>query len=355
MEEDLFDIGLEIPNPADLSTEEVEDSSETTLVDNEQEPETEEQEDFDDDSETADTVADVSGDNSNDIDSDSESSEDDTPESIFYQFLVENKFIDKDDEFDGSQEKLSEYMNNIGYYAFNNVADSLGEDGKNLLKFALSLGEDATKDRLQEFFSVRANIPDVDFEDNDEVVAFLKDYYIATNQYDGEDLDDRIEFLQSKGKLKEYAEKHYDDLLKNVDAYEQQQIQEEQKKQEAKQALFNNVREELMSYDWSIDKKKQVAEKLSNKEFRRVNTMIQNSPKALIQLADLYTYFDEEKGEFDLSNLIDKRTSTRSASKKLDNIEKNSFSSSLSKIKNVSRTKKGKGGVYFPTPILDEE
>lgn len=350
MENDLFDFGIEIPNPADMVKEDQKDDSPNEL-ENEVEDEVDDsiiddqEEDDNDDQFTVDT---------NEGSADAEPGEA-TPEHIFYNFLVENKFIDNDEEFDGSPEKLESYMQTIGYQAFNKVAENMGEDGKNLLRFALSLGEDATKERLQEFFSVRANIPEIDFNDYDEVRAFLKDFYIATNQYDEDDVDDRIEILEKKGKLNEYAERHYNELMNNVSAYEEQQIQEEQRKQQAKQEVFNSVRSELMSYDWSLEKKKQVADKLNSKEFKRVNSMIQSSPKALIQLADLYTYFDEEKKEFDLSRLVDKRQATKEAQKKLDNIEKNSFSSSLSNIKNISRTKKGKGGVYVPRPILDDE
>lgn len=353
MEEDLFDIGIDIPNPADMVKEEQKD-----VASNEQEQEeiSDDVEEVEEDIEEEDLDDDIVSADSSSVNTSNDSDDDEvTPESVFYNFLVENKFIPEDEEFDGSTQKLDEYIKNIGYHAFNNVADSIADDGKNLLKYALALGEDATKDRLQEFFSVRAQIPEVDFDDTNDVKTFLKDYYIATNQYSDEDVDDRIEFLESKGKLSEYAEKHYNDIVEQVDAYEKQQIDQEQQKQQAKQELFNNVRNELMSYDWSIERKKQVADKLSNKEFKRVNSMIQNSPKALIQLADLYTYFDEEKGEFDLSALIDKRANSKTAQKKLDNIEKNSFSSSLSKINNISRTKKGKGGIYVPMPILDEE
>lgn len=350
MENDLFDFGIEIPNPADMVKEDQKDESPNELEDEVEVDDQEEVEDIEEDDDDSQFTAPTN----EDEDDDDESGEA-TPEHIFYNFLVENKFIDNDEEFDGSPEKLESYMQTIGYQAFNKVAENIGEDGKNLLRFALSLGEDATKERLQEFFSVRAQIPEIDFEDTDEVKAFLKDFYIATNQYDEDDVDDRIEILDKKGKLSEYAEKHYNELLNNVSAYEEQQIQEEQRKQQAKQEIFNSVRSELMSYDWSLEKKKQVADKLNSKEFKRVNSMIQSSPKALIQLADLYTYFDEEKKEFDLSRLVDKRQATKEAQKKLDNIEKNSFSSSLSNIKNISRTKKGKGGVYVPRPILDDE
>lgn len=348
MEEDLFDIGIEIPNPADM----VESSAKEQPAN---EP------DIDDVEEESNLIeSDTEEDSEEDYvperkEAQQEEDGETTPERVFYNFLVEQQFIDEDEEFDGTPEKLEHYMQNIGYYAFNKVAENLGDDGKNLLKYALSLGEDASKERLQEFFSVRAQVPDVDFDDENEVKAFLKDYYLATKQYNEDDVDDRIEFLEAKGKLSSFAEKHYNELLENINAYEEQQISVEQQKQQAKQELFNNVRSELMSYEWSLEKKKQVADKLNNKEFRRINNMIQQSPKALIQLADLYTYFDEEKQEFDLSNLIQKRQATNKAQKSLDNLEKNSFSSSLSSIKNISRTKKGKGGVYIPIPILDEE
>lgn len=348
MEEDLFDIGIEIPNPADM----VESSAKEQSANEPAIDEVDEVEDILEESIEEDQEEDY-------VPEKKEAQEDEegdtTPERVFYNFLVEQKFIDEDEEFDGTPEKLENYMQNIGYYAFNKVAENLGDDGKNLLKYALALGEDASKERLQEFFSVRAQVPEIDFEDEDEVKAFLKDYYLATKQYSEDDVDDRIEFLETKGKLSSFAEKHYNELIENINAYEEQQISVEQQKQQAKQELFNNVRSELMSYDWSLEKKKQVADKLNNKEFRRINNMIQQSPKALIQLADLYTYFDEEKQEFDLSSLVQKRQATNKAQKALDNLEKNSFSSSLSSIKNISRTKKGKGGVYIPIPILDEE
>lgn len=344
MEEDLFDIGIEIPNPADM----VESSAKEQPAN---EPDIDDVEDVVEESIEEDEEEEYVPEKIETQEEDGET----TPEHVFYNFLVEQKFIDEDEEFDGTPEKLEHYMQNIGYYAFNKVAENLGDDGKNLLKYALALGEDASKEKLQEFFSVRAQVPEVDFDDEDEVKAFLKDYYLATNQYNEDDVDDRIEFLETKGKLSSFAEKHYNELIENINAYEEQQISIEQQKQQAKQELFNSVKTELMSYDWSLEKKKQVADKLNNKEFRRINNMIQQSPKALIQLADLYTYFDEEKQEFDLSNLVQKRQTTSKAQKALDNLEKNSFSSSLSSIKNISRTKKGKGGVYIPIPILDEE
>jgi hypothetical protein len=81
-------------------------------------------------------------------------------------------------------------------------------------------------------------------------------------------------------------------------------------------------------------------------EVVRKNELISKSPMALIQLADIYSRFDEKTGQFDMTDYEMKLESAKTNEKK-DKIIKTKLESSLSRIKgNPSQTSETPGSFF---------
>ena len=93
-----------------------------------------------------------------------------------------------------------------------------------------------------------------------------------------------------------------------------------------------NIDTELKNLPWQQDKKQQIVQHLQPAKVEEINAMIQSSPMAVIQLADIYSRFNPETKQFDLSDLELKQESKKNLEMK-DNAKKAKLDSILSKVK----------------------
>ena len=98
------------------------------------------------------------------------------------------------------------------------------------------------------------------------------------------------------------------------------------------EAFRSQLEETLTSTGWEPARIQKVRQVLQPTELNRLNEKILSSPMAVVQLANLYTLYDEKTGQFDFSSLVDVRAESRANQQKQASIQKDRFASALSQL-----------------------
>lgn len=272
--------------------------------------------------------------------------EEETPEDVevddrvkvLYDILVESNIIPEDEEFLPTVENFESLVSELPEQMFMQAVSTLPDFAQELLQLSLQK-PDITIQDFAEFFDtyyVRPSSIEAPTTD-DEAYEFLKPLIMQTKLFPTEEKATRyLDDLLQDGLLLEKAQEVYNDQQQLVqqERNEQLELVRQQKLQEEQQRVqfYEELYETVQSLDWDKSRKQAVLENLRPDEAARKNDLISKSPKALAQLADIYSYFDEAKGEFDFSELGIRKVSQKVKSSK-DNIERDKISSHLSKIK----------------------
>lgn len=272
-----------------------------------------------------------------------------------YELMLENKFIDKVEDFKGTLDDLEKIIHELPERYLNLAISSLSPYTQDLLVYASNLGENATKEELKKFFDTYVDIPTYDLEDEEQAYDYLKEKLQGNKTFKNEEkLNSYLDSLVEDGSIREIAKEVYDEDQANIQKQKEEEkervIQLKQKRQEEIKQFYNSLEEQIKSYDWKEERKKEVFKNLDPQEAQRKNLLISKSPKALIQLADIYSRFDEKTGAFDLSDLELKAKSKESVKRKED-LQKKSISSALNRIKLNNNSKEETGFFESLTPV----
>lgn len=259
--------------------------------------------------------------------------------STIHNTMVKLGIFNEDEEFDGSLDKLEDKFKGLPQA----VADAIISDAnpiiQNLLAYSFERGDKLTRQEIKAFLDIEdANdaIPsDEELADNDKARAYLKKDYIAKNKdADDEEVEDYLDKLETKGKLssraKSIAEKDRESIAEQVKAKIEAEKQNNIKAEKQRQEFFQTISKELDSTSWNKKVKAEVIENLKPDVLVRKNEQIRKSPKALIQLANIYRMFDEKTGTFDFSS-IEKEGESKATNKVKESIIKDSYNSSGNK------------------------
>ncbi len=277
--------------------------------------------------------------------SDDSSEDADGRVSAFYEFLVEQGFASQNDEFKGTVDELDQVLQEIPSRITQMVLESTGEAAASLIRYAVTLGPEATVDKLREFFNqaVEPAYEEVKIADDKSAYAYLESKLKGSKFFPTEarltsyleGLLESEELVATAQKLveedKAAAKARMDEITSQVEAQKAAQ-------EEANRALMNTVMQEIDATPWDTSRKTAVKKALDPAFIQRVNSSIQKSPKAIMQLADLYTYFDEKNGVFDFSTFAAK-AQTKEVEKKKEALERGSAQSLISKMKSNPKEK----------------
>jgi len=204
------------------------------------------------------------------------------------------------------------------------LIDSYSPLVKKSLIYAINKGEELTIDDFKTFLEGTNKIASIptEFTDDAEARKFLRQMYIDSGAHSEEDVDTFLDVLEDKDKLlgtatnlaKQQEEKAKLELDKEI---ENSNKQAEERKENNKKFIAA-VQAEIDSLKWSAEKKTEVIKNLAASEVSRKYASIEKSPKALVQLADLFSYYDFEKQEFDLTKLIVEKAATIDSKKKIE-------------------------------------
>ena len=314
-EKSLFDDLVSADEPTlieDETVEEVNDDSE--VIDEVQEPVTEPAEIEEDSNENAEEV-------------------DDRVEAL-YELLLENQIVAKNDGFKPTVENLQGVIESLPEQYFLQAAESLHPDAKDIAKSLFYLGENATKDEIVKLLS---DTQTTNIDDEDSAYTYLENKLKGTAGFkDDSRLAKYLQTLKDDDSLVDTAKEMFEEDVQNAEQTKQERLEQlKQQKQEREQQVkqfYKNIDAELKNLPWQQDKKQQIVQHLQPSKVEEINAMIQSSPMAVIQLADIYSRFNTETKQFDLSDFELKQESKKNLDMK-DNAKKAKLDSILSKVK----------------------
>jgi hypothetical protein len=258
---------------------------------------------------------------------------------VFYDFITESGVIDEIENFDGSIEMLKQELESLPVKSFKKAVSSLPEFAQQVLNYVFSK-EDITVDDFKSFIEsdVEPVYKQFEITDVEEARKFLSDEYQRMGIYtDEEDLSEAIDLLEEKGTLlktaKQLSDKRNAELKQVLDAkiQETEKQKEERTKslEEENKRISEGIQKTLTDLKWKESRKQAIFENLKPDVLQKKNELIRRSPKAIVQLADLYSYFDEEKGEFDLSKLVDAKANSKITAETKNRMQEDKFSSAI--------------------------
>ena len=189
----------------------------------------------------------------------------------------------------------------------NAAISTLHPDSQALFDYVVALGDKADKNELRKFFDSYLNVEEADLTDESVAYNYLEEKLKTKTEFKNTArLIAYLDSLAEDGTLTELASEIKAEEDSTKDAAKKKEVetlkQAKAAQEEAQVQFFNNIKSELDSYDWKDAKKKEILNNLDPNVATRKNQLIAASPKALIQLADIYARFNEKTGEFDLSD-----------------------------------------------------
>lgn len=267
------------------------------------------------------------------------SEEDENAVKYFYDFIVENGIIEELEEFDGSIETLRKEIEQLPYKSFKRAVETLPEISQKVVNYVFAK-EDLDLDGLKSFLEedVIGLSNEVVISDEESARSFLEKQYRQMKIYaDDDDMEEAIDLLEERGtliktakqlanKVNEEIKSEFDNKIKQMENEKQERFRLQQEQNEKMIQSINTTLEEL---PWNNNRKKAVIENLKPEVLHSKNEKIRMSPKAIVQLADLYSYFDEEKGEFNFQKLIDDKAASKVNTETKRRMQEDKFSSAV--------------------------
>lgn len=265
-----------------------------------------------------------------------------------YKTLIEKNFIEEDAEFDGTWDSLDKIVSSLPTRVAHALIAQAPPVTQSLIQYALSGGEGMTLDKLEGFFNAvkdTTDSADVDISTIDGARKYIRQQMIAQGE-DPEDAEDYIDVLEDKGegklfsKAKTLLEKEQNVKHSKAQQLMQQEAAEKAQREEYQKRFMQSIEEELSQTGYRNDRMNKIRNEILTGSMNKKAHMANSSPKALTQLADFFTYFDEAKGVFDLTSY-----KKHIAGKEVENI-KNNIARNFSRSEGTSRgssTRKGKG------------
>lgn len=237
--------------------------------------------------------------------------------------------LSKDTEISNWEEAQS-YISNIPNMVQDNIVNSAPPLTQKLLQFAFMEGEEINKDSLKEFISAHLEdieTSNIDITTDDSARAYLKEKYKADGIKESV-VDVMLDTLEDEGDIIEEAKKIKEKQTSSSKAQgiltqKEQQLQERQRAQEE---YVNNVNKELEQTKWKESRVNKVKSLLATNKYRELIQNISKDPKALIKLADVLTYYNEEDKTFDFTNYVN-QVETEKTNFLKDKINKNFYQS----------------------------
>lgn len=262
-----------------------------------------------------------------------------SPTRVFYDFVTENGILDEIENFDGSVETLKEHLEQLPFKSFKRAVESLPEFAQQIVNYAFSKEVSSVEEFKQ--FMEEVVIPatnQVVINNVEDARKYLETKYKDMGIYASEDdLLESLDLLEEKGTLIKTATSLADKdnaankqaLALKVKAEEEAKLERENKAKEQSLKLSKSIENTFKELNWQPARQQAVLENLQADVVNRKNELIRNSPKAIIQLADIYSYFDETKGEFDFSKLLDVKAQSKQNTAIKERMQKDKFSSAI--------------------------
>lgn len=253
-----------------------------------------------------------------------------TPERVIYQALIDKGLAESVEKFE--PKVLEETLDSLPENIFMQVVSSFPEHIQDLVRLGFNNKNVSREDLLK--FLQETDVEEVDLENN--MNDYLKSKLVQSGIVKEDDVEDYIDMLNEKGKAKSLAEELYNKDKEAASAAKQAKLEAAEKarkdREKSEREWAQKIDNELNNLQWQKERKEAVRNNLTTAELNRKNAIIAKNPKAVIQLADIYSYLNEETGEFDFSKLIDAKAISKAAENTKDNITKDDYASLIAKM-----------------------
>ena len=267
-----------------------------------------------------------------------------------YNYMVESSIISEREGFKPTTENITEILDSLPEELFTTALSNVHEHAQDLLDYSFQLGPKATIENLKKFFDAYVAPEELVIETEEDAYNFLKEELKNSKVFRTEEkLIKYLEDLQDEDTLLETAKEKLEEkqaALAEARKAEIEQVKQAKLEQEQQSRQFyQNIYETVDGLNWDKSRKAVVLKNIEPKEVSRKNQLILKSPMALVQLADIYSRFDEKTGQFDLTD-FEMKTDSKATKAKKDELIKNKLESSLSKIR-ASGKPNGSSGSFF--------
>lgn len=240
-----------------------------------------------------------------------------------YNVMVEKGYAQKRDDFGGTFEELNEIFETLPEQVFQSVFQQFDEPMEQVLRFAYAKGDAQWEDIakfVQEYNP--AEFQNVSLESVDEQRNFVSRQMKAAGR-DEDEINPILDNWEDTGKLEEKSKAILAQLETSKKEAAAAKVAELEKaktnrKKEQKE-FFSKVKSEIEKTKWTAERKETVAREVLN--INNKAAAIRQNPTALYQLADFLSYYDMEKGTFNLDNYT-KQGLTEGTTTVKNNIEK---------------------------------
>lgn len=257
-----------------------------------------------------------------------------------YKTLVEKGIFSEDEKFQGTWDAIDDKLSELPYLVKQQIIENSPEPVQKLFDYVFADERTVTKETLKEFLTTyledTQEMTPQAFESDDSARQYLKQAFAQNSAIKDDEVDIMLDVLEEKGELKSRAEALEQQRIsqksnKHEELLEQRKAQASQQ-QEAQKEFSHSVVKALDETGWRKTRINDIKKSLSSQQTQRVFTQAWNSPKALIQLANLGLYFDLEKGEFDFDEFV-KQVASKDIKNLKDKQIQDNFSSSGTKSK----------------------
>jgi hypothetical protein len=235
---------------------------------------------------------------------------------VFYEGLVEKGIaptLEKEEvTWDDVANVTNYYTEELPKLIQQEIVNQTPDLGKNLVDYVLTKRDSLTPDGLREFMTQHlSDVENSNVEINSIETAreiMKKDFLSRGFAVDeAEIMLDGLEDKEAEGKALIERAKALAEAQKSQPKSAQMLAEEKQAIETARQAqedLLNNTLSEISNSQWNTKRKQQVQETLLQGQAAQVLATAARSPKGLMQLANLATYFDEKTGSFNFDDFI---------------------------------------------------
>lgn len=292
----------------------------------------------------------VLGEGENEEDSE-EINDDDAANAVYDTLVQKGIFNPLNEERTATWDDIDNNLSNLTEGIVSKILTDAPDAARDTIEYAFALGEDASMEKLAEFFQDYMTDSQSQLQapsNTSDARTRLKSIYAKEGkpEFMIEAMIDALEDNDEDGSalINEATKqiKKYNSVSKSSSKLEQAKTTSAQKQRE-QELLYNSATTVLQSKDWSPKRQALVDRALTTGASDKVFKEAFNSPKALVQLANLSTYFNPQTQEFDFTSFINQSLSKDIKDKK-ENLIKNAFQSmSKTKIKQNQR----RGGSLF--------
>lgn len=257
----------------------------------------------------------------------------------FYEGLVERGVapqLDKEEvTWDDVAGAADYYTKELPNMIQQSIVEQTPDLGKKVIDYILTKGNDLTTEDLETFYNqhlsdVKAG--NVEINSIESARGVVKNDLVSKG-FGADEVELMIDVLEDKeadGKALIARAKALNELNQKSTKSDQMLVEEKARIANARQAqeeLLTNSTTYIQELDWSEQRKTLAHNALVSGEAARVLSLAARAPKALAQLANLSTYFDEKTGEFKFDDFV-KQVSSKEAEDLKSKLQRAASSSS---------------------------